>query len=120
MINPYPSAEKLRQLVREARYCCSALAHRLEVSEKTLSRWISRKFGLAAKAWVDRRRIIDALPAIMKRVPLKAILEEFGFEQVSHFSRVFKRVMGVPLHTFRRSPEKFLGRVVDLDVVRNG
>jgi AraC-like DNA-binding protein len=119
MINPYPSAEKLCQLAREARYCCSDLALQLDVSQKTLCRWVDRKFGLAAKAWVDRRRIIDALPAIMEGVPIKAIIEQLGFEQVSHFSRVFKRVMGVPLHTFRRSPERFLGRAVDLDVVRN-
>ena len=75
----------------------SHLASVFNVSPEHLSRTFKRQTGLTVQQYVRMMRITKAQHLIAEtNLPLTDIAEECGFKSLSHFSRVYKEVVGVP------------------------
>jgi AraC family transcriptional regulator len=73
------------------------VAGRFEMSPSQLARSFRRRHGAGIGAFVRRMRIEMAMPRLRDgREPLPAIAADLGFCDASHFTRVFKSVVGVP------------------------
>jgi AraC family transcriptional regulator len=75
----------------------AGVAGRFEMTPSQLARGFRRRHGAGIGAFVRRMRIEMAMPRLRDgRDPLPAIAADLGFCDASHFTRVFKSVVGVP------------------------
>lgn len=82
----------------------SDLAALLDLSESHFSRAFRCTFGTSAHEYVTRRRIEVAQGLMLRsREPLCAIALRCGLCDQSHFSRVFRRVVGETPYAWRRT-----------------
>jgi AraC family transcriptional regulator len=82
----------------------SDLAALLDLSESHFSRAFRCTFGTSAHEYVTRRRIEVAQSLMLRsREPLCAIALRCGLCDQSHFSRVFRRVVGETPYAWRRT-----------------
>jgi AraC family transcriptional regulator len=82
----------------------SNLAALLDLSESHFSRAFRCTFGTSAHEYVTRRRIEVAQSLMLQsREPLCAIALRCGLCDQSHFSRVFRRVVGETPYAWRRT-----------------
>ena len=80
------------------------LAELLDLSESHFSRAFRCTFGTSAHEYVTRRRIEVAQSLMLRsREPLCAIALRCGLCDQSHFSRVFRRVVGETPYAWRRT-----------------
>lgn len=80
-----------------------AMARAANVSPATLQRLCARHLALSPVAWAQRLRIEAATPLVTgSRLPLAELAARFGFCDAFHFSRAFKRHLGVAPEPWRR------------------
>ncbi|PHV21605.1 AraC family transcriptional regulator [Janthinobacterium sp. BJB446] len=72
-----------------------ALAAWAGVSPRTLARRFMIETGFAPSAWRQRARILRALELLAAGRPVTTIALDLGYDTVSAFIAMFKRVMGV-------------------------
>jgi len=100
-------APSLRQIM-ENNFCFNLkleeyadLAHR---SLSSFKRDFNDHFGEAPGKWLQKRRVQHAANLISNtRMSITQIAFESGFEDLSHFSRAFKKVMGTSPSTYKSS-----------------
>ncbi len=79
------------------------IARAMQVSISTLSHRCRRETGMGPKALLTAIRIEQSKPLIASGLPLKRVAGSVGFgDDEFHFSRVFKRVTGMPPAEYRR------------------
>jgi AraC-like DNA-binding protein/mannose-6-phosphate isomerase-like protein (cupin superfamily) len=82
---------------RRQAFCLAEVAQALDLSASTLSRRCRHILGLAPAQAFMRFRMDWARQMLMQTtLSIKEISAELGFENQFHFSRVFKKVHGVP------------------------
>lgn len=87
----------------------AGLAGLLHLQPTYFSNLFSRCLGEGPMAYAVRRRIERAQGLLRTTgAPLKAIAEQSGFRDVYYFSRMFRRVTGVPPAAFRRQAERVM------------
>ncbi|MEJ2902596.1 AraC family transcriptional regulator [Pedobacter panaciterrae] len=101
VINNDPNNEQILSYLHENIYCremitVKAVASHFNISIRYFSNYFKRNFGIAYQEYLDNYRI----KLIEKRIAigglkLKQIADEFGFTDVSHLSKVFKKLTGV-------------------------
>jgi AraC-like DNA-binding protein len=96
---------RFRQLL-EAHYTVwksvAEYASQLHVTANHLSMAIRKETGRPASAHIRQRIMLEAQRLIALRdVPLKEVAYQLGFEDVSHFSKLFKRTTGVTFSQFK-------------------
>lgn len=69
-------------------------SQRLNVSGKTLSRRFKRETGLGFRAWRQRMRLLQALPALQRGVSVTRVAMDHGHDSVSAFIAAFTRQFG--------------------------
>ena len=80
------------------------LAELLNLSESHFSRAFRCAFGTSAHEYLTRRRIEVAQSLmLMSREPLCAIALRCGLSDQSHFTRVFRRIVGETPYAWRRT-----------------
>ena len=80
------------------------LAELLNLSESHFSRAFRCTFGTSAHEYVTRRRVEVAQSLMLgSRDPLCAIALHCGLSDQSHFTRVFRRIVGETPYVWRRS-----------------
>jgi AraC-like DNA-binding protein len=80
------------------------LAELLDLSESHFCRAFSRTFGTSAHEYVTRRRIEVAQSLMLaSREPLCEIALRCGLSDQSHFTRVFRRIVGETPDVWRRA-----------------
>lgn len=80
------------------------LAARLNLSESHFSRAFRCTFGTSAHEYVTRRRVEVAQSLMLgSRDPLCAIALHCGLSDQSHFTRVFRRIVGETPYVWRRA-----------------
>ena len=80
------------------------LAELLNLSESHFSRAFRCTFGTSAHEYVIRRRVEVAQSLMLKsRDPLCAIALHCGLSDQSHFTRVFRRIVGETPYVWRRA-----------------
>ena len=83
-------------LAADSNYCPSELARLCHVSLRTLQRRFAQNYGMTISDWMRNIRLAKAYARVVSGEPIKAVAYDLGFKQLSHFSRVFKEVHGVP------------------------
>jgi AraC family transcriptional activator of pobA len=77
-------------------------ADRLHVTANHLSTAIRKETGQPASTHIRQRVVLEAQRLVsMRDVPLKEVAYHLGFEDVSHFSKLFKRATGVTFSSFK-------------------
>ena len=80
------------------------LAQLLNLSESHFSRAFRCTFGTSAHEYVIRRRVEVAQSLMLRtRDPLSAIALHCGLSDQSHFTRVFRRIVGETPYVWRRA-----------------
>lgn len=100
VISGDPNNEQILSYIHENIYSrekitVKAIASHFNISLKYFSNYFKRSFGVAYQEYLDSYRI----KLIEKRLEigglkLKQIAQEFGFTDVSHLSKVFKKLTG--------------------------
>jgi len=86
------------------RICIEELAKLLNLSESHFSRAFRCTFGASAHEYLTRRRIEVAQSLMLTtREPLCAIALRCGLSDQSHFTRVFRRIVGETPYAWRRT-----------------
>jgi AraC-like DNA-binding protein len=83
-------------LAAESNYCPTGLARLCHVSLRTLQRRFAENYGMTISDWMRQIRLAKAYARVVAGESIKAVAYDLGFKQLSHFSRVFKEVHGVP------------------------
>jgi AraC family transcriptional regulator len=92
-----------RRLATTHRASLRELANECDVHPSYLATAFRRAFGCTIGEFRRQRRIDDAVAALSRRdLPLAQIALSCGFSDQSHFSREFKRAVGVTPAAFRR------------------
>ncbi|MCE4059723.1 AraC family transcriptional regulator [Pandoraea sputorum] len=73
----------------------TALAEAVDLSPFHAARLFSRETGLAPHAWRNQLRLVRALPALRAGVSATDVALAQGFNDLSHFTRYFRRAFGV-------------------------
>jgi AraC family transcriptional regulator len=90
-----------------------AIAEAAGVHETHLARVFRQRTGITAGEYARRRRIAHAERALRtERTSASAIAIRLGFADLAHFSRTFRRVVGVSPTEFRRKCNNGLGASV--------
>nr|WP_280111503.1 AraC family transcriptional regulator [Roseivivax halodurans] len=91
-------ADNLRKRWRVGDY-----ASALGISSAHLSRLCRRYSGVSASEWIDRAVMMEACRELAYTIkPVQQIAYDLGYDDPSHFSRVFRRVL-------RKSPSEYRG-----------
>ena len=95
--------EKLVERKYHAMHQVAAYAHQLGCSEKSVNRATLDVLGIHAKAFIASRINSEAKRLLVETaLPLVRVAEQLGFNEVSNFSKFFKREVGLPPAEFRR------------------
>lgn len=73
----------------------TALAEAVDLSPFHAARLFSRETGLAPHAWRNQLRLVRALPALRAGTSATDVAVAHGFNDLSHFTRHFRRAFGV-------------------------
>ncbi|HEY8426909.1 MAG TPA: AraC family transcriptional regulator [Sandaracinaceae bacterium] len=103
---PKTAAERARELLSstlDAPPSLQELADAVGVNRFVLVRAFRRRFGLPPHAFHLKLRVERARDLLASGRDVTEVAYELGFADQSHFTRAFKRVMGVPPGAYRRS-----------------
>jgi AraC family transcriptional regulator len=86
------------------RFTLGAVAEAAEVHETHLARLFKQRLGMTAGDYVRRRRVVRAEYQLraMPSASASSIAASLGFADLAHFSRTFRRVLGVTPSEYRR------------------
>ncbi|MFJ2991443.1 AraC family transcriptional regulator [Pandoraea sp. NPDC087047] len=82
----------------------TALAEAVDLSPFHAARLFSRETGLAPHAWRNQLRLVRALPALRAGASATDVALAQGFNDLSHFTRYFRRAFGVSPGKWRVGP----------------
>jgi AraC family transcriptional regulator len=98
------AAEEVVRARYRTRVSVSEIARQLEVHPATLARGYRRRFGFTIGEHVRRLRVEQAARELVETGdPLSEIALRAGFYDQSHFTNVFRRVVGMTPAAYRRS-----------------
>ncbi len=83
-------------LARTAGFKVARLARIAGVSTRTLQRHFRAEYRVTVSEWLTQARLKEASQRIKAGDRVKAVAMDLGYKQLSHFSREFKRVYGLP------------------------
>lgn len=72
------------------------LAFSAGLSEYYFSRLFRSEVGMPPHAWHLHARAKAAVERLLEKIPIQQVALELGFSDQSHFTRVFRRAVGVP------------------------
>jgi len=82
-------------LAAKARYRASDLAEICQISLRTLERHFQKNYGETVSKWLNELRLKQAYAALQTGKSVKEVAFDYGYKQVSHFSREFKNHFGI-------------------------
>lgn len=82
------------------------VAHRLYVSESTISQTFRKKMGISFHQCLTQRRLIAAKALIQEGALLETVGQDVGFADYSTFYRAFRKEYGISPRQYRRLQEQ--------------
>lgn len=76
------------------------LAAHCGVSRRHLQRFVQKKWGVVPARWLNEVRLNHAPVLLKKGLTVKEAATALGYEDASHFTKVFKAFHGVPPSRF--------------------
>ena len=92
--SPAHKIEFLRIAV-ECGFDLGGIAKRLQVSERTVTRFIRLSYDRSTAEWLKEQRLNKSLQYLARYRSVKYAALEAGFKQPAHFSREFKKAFHV-------------------------
>lgn len=98
---PEAQSELLKEICRNIRNDLSAsnqldvIAQQHHLSTKTLSRLFQKELNMNFSVWLRQAKLLKALTELEMKKPILNIALELGYENLSAFSYMFKREMGL-------------------------
>jgi AraC-like DNA-binding protein len=96
MIADFQGSQNWQHLAKTAGFKPTKLAQTLGVSLRTLQRHFRLHYAVTVSEWLTSTRLEEAYTRIVAGERVKEVAFDLGFNQLSHFSREFKRFYGVP------------------------
>ena|SRR5207302_11224442 len=87
-------------LAPQAEFNSKKLAALCKVSSRQLERYFRRSFQKSPQTWLNAVRLYEAARLLHSGASVKETAFHLGFKQVSHFSREFKRHVGIAPNIF--------------------
>jgi AraC-like DNA-binding protein len=103
---PVPGVERVREFLAQhyaARIRLDALADLAGLGVFRLIRLFRARTGLSPYAYLEQIRIDRATLMLRAGLPVSHVVYRTGFSDQSHLTRFFKRVMGIPPGSYRRT-----------------
>ena len=92
------------------------LSKEFAVSKYHLEHLFKESTGVSIRKYIITRRIMMARRLLEKNICVTEVCDQVGFNNLSHFIRTFKKIVGVPPKQYsklraemKKSPEKLLG-----------
>jgi transcriptional regulator GlxA family with amidase domain len=82
-------------LAKEANYRPCDLAFLCQISLRTLERHFQKHYNVTVGQWLRELRLREAYDSLKEGKSVKEVAFDFGYKQVSHFSREFKAHFGI-------------------------
>lgn len=102
-------------IVRDTRgkFTIDRAARESGIESARITEYVRRRYGLGFAAYTHQVKIEEALMILRARphVSLASVAAELGFYDQSHFTRVFKKIVGITPSAFRRSNRDFGDRM---------
>lgn len=103
---PFPLEPKLAALCR--RFLESPTAHatidtwasELAMSRRTFTRTFARETGISFSVWRQRACLLAAVPRLSSGEPITIVALDLGYDSVSAFTTMFKRMLGTPPRSY--------------------
>jgi AraC family carnitine catabolism transcriptional activator len=80
---------------REAAYRLEDLCKNCGYSLRTVQRFVSQKFRVSLRAFVNDMRLARAVTLLRTGLPVKEVAIELGYKQTSHFVRCYRAKFGI-------------------------
>ncbi len=88
------------KLARESNFQPGLMAAKCPIGLRQLERFFAKHFNKAPKAWTRELQLGIARDRLSQGWSNKAVVEELGFANESHFCHVFKKFYGASPQTF--------------------
>src|SRR6267378_4250911 len=82
-------------LAPRAQFSSKKLAELCDVSSRQLERYFKNSFRQSPQSWLNTVRLAEAARLLHGGTSVKETAFHLGFKQVYHFSRAFKRRVGI-------------------------
>lgn len=79
------------------------LAHAVHTTERTLMRRSQRELGMTLSEWRQRLRALAAVPQLEAGQTVENIAHDLGYDSVSAFIAMFRRMMGTTPDEYRKA-----------------
>ena len=93
------------RLYRKKDISLEELASQLNTNRTYLSEAVHNGSGMNLRSYINSLRIKDATTILSSKdneIPLKALSEDLGFNDLSTFYRSFQKIVGMPPSRFRQ------------------
>ena len=101
------------QLAVQSSYSPRKLAALCNVSLRTLQRHFATHYQTSLGEWLRAYRLNSARKRVASGESIKAVAYDLGYKQLSHFSKAFKDLHGVPPSALSTQPK---GRLESIPV----
>ncbi|MFC5407320.1 helix-turn-helix transcriptional regulator [Cohnella soli] len=98
----YKSIEFIEENLCENELCLEQVASSIFVSRCHYSRMFKEYFGIGFKEYVMNKRIQKAKVMLQEGTPVTDVCYAVGYGDLTHFGRVFKKMVGINPSDFRR------------------
>lgn len=100
-----------RKIKHDSKTIVECVSSNLDVTKNYLSSWFSKKVGVSLSEYISKRKISRTLGEIKSDKSLYDIALSYGFYDLSHYSRVFKKQMKQTPGAYR---ENYQANIEDL------
>ncbi|EFM56224.1 AraC family transcriptional regulator [Brucella inopinata BO1] len=99
---PFPSDPRLQKLCRDfvkkpsSRATIDEWADRMAMSRRSFTRHFQRETGVSLSVWRQQACLFAAVPRLSEGEPVTSVALDLGYDSVSAFTTMFRRMLGVP------------------------
>ncbi|MBC2884794.1 helix-turn-helix transcriptional regulator [Ochrobactrum sp. CM-21-5] len=99
---PFPSDPRLQKLCRDfvkkpsSRATIDDWADRMAMSRRSFTRHFQRETGVSLSVWRQQACLFAAVPRLSEGEAVTSVALDLGYESVSAFTTMFRRMLGVP------------------------
>ncbi|PWW03217.1 AraC-like DNA-binding protein [Paenibacillus cellulosilyticus] len=98
----YKSIEYIEENICENDLCLETVAANIFVSRCHYSRMFKEHFGIGFKEYIMNKRVQKAKVMLQEGVPVTDVCYAVGYGDLTHFGRVFKRLVGEKPSDYRK------------------